>query len=236
MKKVISYSLYNNNPAFQVGAVINVVEARRVYPDWRCRFYTTDDDIICKQLEYLGAEIVRMDDWREGHMFWRFLAVDDSDICIIRDADSVVSEREAGAVEEWLGGAWSMAGREPQWKEGVLKGQKLKWHMMHDHNKHLGQAMMGGMWGCRNDVPGPSLSKPIRELMDDWVASKRGNGFVGRQQDQNFLREVVYPVAKESLYTHGHKGKGIPPHPRMRYGNFVGDYSFHVSGWKGLVR
>ena len=73
MKKIISFSLYGNKPNFQVGAVVNVLEAKRLYPDWKCRFYTTDDESICKQLEYLGAEIVRMDDWPEGQMFWRFL-------------------------------------------------------------------------------------------------------------------------------------------------------------------
>ena len=81
MKKIISFSLYGNKPNFQVGAVVNVLEAKRLYPDWKCRFYTTDDDTICKQLEYLGAEIVRMDDWPEGQAFWRFLAVGDSDVC-----------------------------------------------------------------------------------------------------------------------------------------------------------
>ena len=66
MKKIISFSLYNNVPPFQVGAVVNVLEAKRLYPGWRCRFYTTDDEGICKQLEYLGAEVVRMERRRGG--------------------------------------------------------------------------------------------------------------------------------------------------------------------------
>ena len=131
MKKIISFSLYGNKPNFQVGAVVNVIEAKRVYPDWKCRFYTTDEDVVCKQLEYLGAEVIRMDDWIEGKTLWRFLAVDDADVCIVRDADSVVNEKEALCVEEWLGGAFSLAGYEPQWREGILKGEKLKWHRMH---------------------------------------------------------------------------------------------------------
>jgi len=107
VKKIISFSLYGNKPNFQVGAVVNVLEAKRLYPDWKCRFYTTDNDTICKQLEYLGAEIARMDDhWmNQGYSYgslWRFLAVDDVDVCIFRDTDSVVNERELGAVNEWL--------------------------------------------------------------------------------------------------------------------------------------
>ena len=130
MKKIISFSLYGNKAAFQVGAVVNVLEAKRLYPDWKCRFYTTDDDIICKQLEYLGAEVIRMDDWPEGQMFWRFLAVDDADICLSRDADSVVSAREVGAVNEWL-------------------ESNCQWHGMHDHRCHYPTSIMGGMWGYR---------------------------------------------------------------------------------------
>ena len=127
MNKIISFSLYGNKPNFQVGAVVNTIEAKRIYPDWRCRFYTTDNDTVCKQLEYLGAEVVRMDDWPDGNMFWRFLAVDDADICISRDADSVVNEREAGAVREWL------------------EDSEYQWHGMHDHRQHRKVSLMGGM-------------------------------------------------------------------------------------------
>ena len=135
MKKIISFSLYGNKPNFQVGAVVNVLEAKRLYPDWKCRFYTTDDEGICSQLEYLGAEVIRMDGhWmNQGYSYgslWRFLAVDDADICIFRDTDSVVNEREVGAVNEWL-------------------ESDCQWHIMHDHNHHKASKIMAGMFGYR---------------------------------------------------------------------------------------
>jgi hypothetical protein len=133
VKKIISFSLYGNKPNFQVGSVVNILEAKRLYPDWKCRFYTTDDEGICSQLEYLGAEVIRMDDhWmNQGYSYgslWRFLAVDDADVCIFRDTDSVVNERELGAVNEWL-------------------STEKQWHIMHDHAHHKNSKIMAGMFG-----------------------------------------------------------------------------------------
>ena len=71
-----------------------------------------------------------MDDWPDGNMFWRFLAIDDSDVCISRDADSVVNEREVAAVNQWL-------------------DSDKQWHLMSDHRLHKKHRMMGGMWGFK---------------------------------------------------------------------------------------
>jgi hypothetical protein len=233
MKKIISFSLYGNKPNFQVGAVVNVLEAKRLYPDWKCRFYTTDDESICKQLEYLGAEIVRMDDWPEGQMFWRFLAIDDADICISRDADSVVNEREVGAVQEWL-------------------ESDFQWHSMHDHKNHRKVSIMGGMWGCKQygDFVPESIAqnddayifdfrrKPMRKHIDEWI--KTGGKTIGRNWDQRFLGYLYENKAQTNIMWHGgwanNPGRPFPNHVPCRYSNFVGDYSFWVGGWKGFVR
>ena len=190
MKKIISFSLYGNKPNFQVGAVVNVLEAKRLYPDWKCRFYTTDDEGICKQLEYLGAEIVRMDDWPEGNMFWRFLAVDDADICLSRDSDSVVSEREVGAVEEWL-------------------QSDYQWHAMHDHHLHRKVSIMGGMWGCKHygdKIPESRAQegayffdfhngKSMKQHIEEWISE--GRPTVGRNWYQKFLGYIYEKKAQD---------------------------------------
>ena len=235
MKKIISFSLYGNKPNFQVGAVVNVLEAKRLYPDWKCRFYTTDDDAICKQLEYLGAEIVRMDDWPDGEMFWRFLAVDDADVCISRDCDSVVNEREVGAVKEWL-------------------EQDYQWHGMHDHRLHKKFSMMGGMWGYRHyeetNTPEKRAqesayffnfrNKSIRVHIDEWLAESEARTTAGRGWDQLFLGDSIYEgKAQTNIMWHGgwanSNGNPYPSHPPCRYGRFVGDYSFWAGGWNGFV-
>jgi len=234
MKKIISFSLYGNKPNFQVGAVVNVLEAKRLYPDWKCRFYTTDDEGICKQLEYLGAEIIRMDDWPDGEMFWRFLAIDDADICISRDADSTVNEREVGAVNEWL-------------------ESDYQWHSMHDHKNHRKYSIMGGMWGCKQygDFIPESIAqkvpeevyifdfrrKSMREHINEWIES--GGKTVGRNWDQIFLGYLYENKAQTNIMWHGSwvnsSGNPFPDHVPCRYGNFVGDYSFWEKGWKGFV-
>ena len=232
MKKIISFSLYGNKPNFQVGAVVNVLEAKRLYPDWKCRFYTTDDEGICKQLEYLGAEIVRMDDWPEGQMFWRFLAVDDADVCLSRDTDSVVNEREAGAVNEWL-------------------ELDYQWHAMHDHKNHRRFSIMGGMWGCKHygDKVPESLvqqdayifdfhnDKTMKQHIEGWLSE--GRTTVGRNWDQKFLGYLYEKKAQTNIMWHGawanSNGNPFPDHVPCRYGNFVGDYSFQKKRWKGFV-
>ena len=226
MKKIISFSLYGNKPNFQIGAVVNTMEARRIYPGWTCRFYTTDDELICRQLEYLGAEVVRMHDWPEGGMFWRFLAVDDADFCLSRDCDSVVTEREAVAVNEWMEGDY-------------------QWHAMHDHKAHRRFSMMGGMWGYRHyeETNRPEKraqesayffdfrSKSIKTHMDEWLVENKNRTTVGRDWDQLFLGDSIYQgKAQTNIMWHGgwanNAGRPFPPHPDVRYGSFVGSYVF----------
>jgi hypothetical protein len=234
MKKIISFSLYNNVPAFQVGAVVNVIEAKRLYPHWKCRFYTTDDEGICKQLEYLGAEVIRMDDWPDGHMFWRFLAVDDADVCLSRDCDSIVNEREVSAVNEWL-------------------DTDYQWHGMHDHRLHRKVSMMGGMWGYRHfgsSCPAGLAEKgayffdfhndkSMRQHIEEWLAVSEERTTVGRNWDQEFLGYIYENKAQTNIMWSGGwvnaAGNHFPPHYPMRYGGFVGDYSFWSGGWKGWV-
>ena len=213
MKKIISFSLYGDKPNFQVGSVVNVLEAKRLYPDWKCRFYTTSNEAICNQLRYLGAEIIRMDDWPDGHMFWRFLAIDDSDVCISRDADSVVNERELEAVNEWL------------------KTDK-QWHIMHDHRLHFAP-IMAGMFGFKKGKYIGFNKKSMKDYIDDWI--KNGNRTDEYGLDQQFLDKIILPFTKQNSLKHGSSGKPFPDHPPCRYGQFVGDYSFWAKGWKGFV-
>ncbi len=225
--------MYGNKPNFQVGAVLNVLEAKRLYPDWKCRFYTTDDEGICRQLEYLGAEVVRMDDhWmNQGYSYgslWRFLAVDDADICIFRDTDSVVNERELGAVNEWL-------------------DSDYQWHIMHDHKHHRGSKIMAGMFGYRHhdecNIPETLAQKSVSffdfqkkdsmlQLIKDWL---NGSVNTSKSFDQKFLTAVIHPKIKNNFLSHGTYGKQFPSHDPCRYGNFVGDYSFWSGGWKEFV-
>ena len=112
-KQIISFSLFGNRAEYIEPAVMNTELAAAVYPGWVCRFYVDGSvpEPALQRLRGNGAEIVRvppeLENW-PGTM-WRFLALDDAEAArvIFRDADSVISPREARAVAEWVqSGRW----------------------------------------------------------------------------------------------------------------------------------
>ena len=212
-KKVISFSLYGNEPNYQIGAVLNVIEAKRLFPDWVCRFYTTDPPNIKRQLSYLDAEIIDMKDHQLAHakMFWRFLAIDDPEVktMICRDADSIVSTREQPVIDEWLNS-------EEEWEFNIIR----------DHPCHKRVPIPGGMWGytflnkSKNKVDFDEKSM-VTYIKEDWIKRKRPVRNV--QDDQKFLKWFYENVAKRtSILRYGPQGKRIPEHPPTRYTNHVG--------------
>lgn len=197
MKKIISYSLWGNNPIYTHGALKNLEMAKEIYPEWTCRFYldkNVPEDIITK-LKEGGAEVYKyMKDGDWYAMFWRFLPASDPkvDVMISRDCDSRLTVREKEAVEEWL------------------KSDKL-FHIMRDHPYHKTE-ILGGMWGVK---------KPLLNNMKNLMGSyKMGNFW---QTDQNFLREKVYPIVKDQSMVHDeYFDKTGFPSPRVD-GEFVGE-------------
>ena len=175
MKKIISFSLWGDNPKYTIGAIKNLDLAKKIYPDWICRFYcasSVPEDIL-KQISLRdNQEIVRFE--HPGNFessFWRFYAAEDADIAIFRDTDSRVSLREKCAVEEWI------------------KSDK-SFHIMKDHPGHKYE-IMAGMWGVKS----PALIN-IRILIDNFTIR---NYYT---VDQEFLRQVVYEIAIKDVLFH----------------------------------
>jgi len=175
MKKVISFSLWGNNPKYTIGAVENAKLVNEIYKGWTGRFYcgkSVPNEIIESLKNIPNNEVILMDedgDWTG--MFWRFLACSDSDVMISRDTDSRLSLREKMAVDEWL------------------KSNK-DFHIMRDHPYHTA-LILGGMWGCRNGI-----LKDIDKLINDY---NKGNFW---QVDQNFLYEKIYPIIQSNMFVH----------------------------------
>jgi hypothetical protein len=177
MKKVISFSLWGNDPRYTLGALQNASLARIVYPGWTCRFYigrSTSNTIISLLECYDNVEVVTMQedgDWTG--MFWRFMAVADPevDVCIVRDCDSRLWFRERQAVDEWL-------------------ASDKDFHIMRDNPQH-GTEILGGMWGARS-----GLLNNMKELIESYV---KGDYW---QVDQNFLRDVIYPLVFSNSFVH----------------------------------
>ena len=175
MKKIISFSLWGDNPKYTIGAIKNVELSKTIYPDWICRFYCGKSvplDIIEKLKLYDNVEVIEMDeDGNWSGMFWRFYACEDADVMISRDTDSRLSFREKFAVDEWL-------------------NSDKDFHIMRDHPYH-NVLILGGMWGVRN-----GLLKNIRELISNY---SKGNFW---QVDQNFLKEKIYPIISNKSFIH----------------------------------
>lgn len=137
MKKIISFSLWGNNPTYNIGAIRNAEIAKDVYPDFECWFYIHRETVPSETIQQLqkldNVKIIL----KEGDiniceaMMWRFEAIDEPDVEIMlsRDTDIRFWKREKIAVEEWLG------------------SNKL-FHIMRDHPLH-GTKILGGMFGTR---------------------------------------------------------------------------------------
>jgi len=212
-KNIISYSLWGNEPMYTIGAIRNAELAKKIYPDWICRFYVGDDvsdDIVSKLSSFDNTEVILMvdedNDWQG--MFWRFYAVsreDDVDCVIFRDTDSRLTIREKEAVNEWIGSG-------------------KYFHIMRDHPYHT-ETIMGGMWGCKpkelisrinEEVYSNGLApiNTLRVVIIDWLKhenknteSKHGN-FISEDLynkkgiDQIFLRSLLYPIVYNDSYIH----------------------------------
>lgn len=201
-KKIITFSLWGDNPKYTIGAIKNVILAKKIYPDWICRYYvgqSVPKDIIEVLKNHTNTEIFEMDEvgnW--SGMFWRFYPASEPDVevMISRDVDSRLSFREKGAVDEWINSD---------------KG----FHIMRDHPHH-GIEILGGMWGVKKGV----LSD-MKKLIDDYT---KGEFW---QVDQNFLKQIIYPIVKDNSMVHDefHQyNNDKKPFPTVRLNKeFVGD-------------
>jgi hypothetical protein len=177
MTKIIAFSLWGDTPKYTIGAIRNAELAKEIYPGWVCRFYVGNDvplDIV-DSLRKEDAEIVEFGETGWNGMFWRFFAADSHDgVMISRDTDSRLGAREKAAVDEWL-------------------ASDKDFHIMRDHPYHKTE-ILGGMWGVRN-----GLLKDIRRMIVSYNTGDFDNQY---QVDQNFLREVVYPMVQGKSVVH----------------------------------
>lgn len=200
MTKIIAFSLWGKYPKYTIGAIRNAELAKEIYPGWTCRFYTGDDvsEDIENQLVDNGAEVCKMYGSSWNGMFWRFFAADSNDIMISRDTDSRLGLREKAAVDAWL-------------------ASDMDFHIMRDHPYHAIE-ILGGMWGVRN-----GLLKGIKDMIADYDTREYDNK---HQVDQNFLKEVVWPLVRDKSYVHDEFFDRLPfpdSAPTRTGLNFVGN-------------
>ncbi len=212
-ENIISFSLYGGQPRYCETLLKNVEVARELYPDWICRIYL-DDSVpqhVWQRLKQSNSELVDMS--HEKTIFptlWRFLVMDDPGVkrYIVRDADSLLSEREVAAVEAWL--------------------HSDKWfHHMRDYFSHT-ELLLAGMWGGCHGV-----FHNTEQQMRDFIAQYEGSE---RYTDQYFLKVALWPTARESLLNHDdifnfHDAQPWPAHQPIRWQTD----SFHVGSNAGFA-
>lgn len=177
MNKVISFSLWGDNPIYNVGAIRNAELAKQIYPEWTCWYYVgtnTPTETIEKLKSFDNTKVIEMGvvgDWTG--MFWRFYPAseNDVDVFISRDSDSRVDLREKSAVDEWL-------------------SSDKKVHIMRDHPYHQ-TFMLGGMWGAKK---GTILD--IKQKIDFFFKVNTWG------VDQNFLNQIIYPYIQNDIFVH----------------------------------
>lgn len=204
MNKVITFSLWGEDPKYCEGAIQNAILAKEIYPDWECLFYidgkttppeyyfhlTAMDNVIAREMPS------NMEGWKG--MFARFLPASepDVDVFISRDCDSRLSRREAYAVNEWLDSSYLI-------------------HAIRDHPFHTAP-ILGGLWGAKKDgIP------EMTQLIDEWNMEDRW------QTDQELLRDKVWPAHWHKVLVHDDwnrfpQAKNLPFSDPREPGEFVG--------------
>jgi hypothetical protein len=210
MKKVLSFSLWGDNPTYNIGAIKNAELAKEFYPDFECWFYihqeTVPEYTIKKLQEFDNTKIIfKIGDLNKiKPMMWRFESIDDLEVEIMmsRDTDSRFLLREKLAVDEWL-------------------NSKTLFHIMRDHPHH-NFAILGGMFGTKKIPQLPSWSNVMKNFIQEG----------DRNYDQNFLRDYIYPIIKNNSTIHASFHKMVPhaknfPINYRRELYFVGEYVYH---------
>ena len=186
--KVVSFSLFGDNPKYTIGLLRNLQLAEEIYPDWYVYVFTEGKypKDFYEKAHFLNDKVVFIEIDKEliGNrpgMLWRFLINDFPmvDRFIVRDTDSRISVREREAVDEWI-------------------ENKKRLHVMRDHIHHGNGItkfeMFGGMWGLLADV---------KLLMIDEVINNIAEGdLYKRMDDMRFLQNVIYSRYKNNMIIH----------------------------------
>ena len=190
--KVISFSLYGNNPKYTIGAIKNSQLKDTFFPDWEMRVYHNDSvpNEVLEELKANGVVLVNTGvDQGFSNAMWRFAPASEKVECFIsRDCDSRLFERDAVAVQEWLDSGKCF-------------------HIIRDHPGGHAWEISAGMWGARG-----CFVEDIQSKIDQYIQTS--SWVNDRAVDQRFLQEIIYPRALESLFVHdeyfNYEGIGTP--------------------------
>lgn len=176
MKKIISFSLWGNDPKYGVGAIINAQLAEKYFSDWTCYFYynyTVPKIYIDCLNNFSNSKTILVEDDVFG-AFWRFRSMVPDSIVLSRDTDSRLSLREKNIIDDWL-----------------LSKNKLC--TIRDHANHYEFPILAGMWAVKDGLDEEDFSKISNYNTPVYL------------MDQYYLRDVIWPKYKSSFSEYGIK-------------------------------
>ena len=175
MKKVISFCLWGKSFRYLGGAIQNAELAKHYYPDWICRFYignTVDYGFIYELEMFENVEIIEIDEPGDMHSMF-WRSYPASE----EDVDIMISrdaDSRLGIREVEAVNEWLESGK--------------SFHIMRDHQYHA-WPILGGMWGVKK-----GKIKNIKSLIQEHKHKY--------QIDQEFLRDIIYPLIKDDCVVH----------------------------------
>jgi len=179
--KVISFSLYGDNPIYTIGCIKNAILKKTLFPEWEMWVYYNDTvpENILFELKELNVNLINTNEFNGFFgSLWRFRPMNNENVefFISRDCDSRISERDEVAVQEWLNSGKSF-------------------HILREHPIGHAWPINAGMWGAK----GGSIIN-LKSHIDNYLLTNPA--FYDKSIDQCFLRDIVYPIVVDDLFLH----------------------------------
>lgn len=179
MKIVFSFSLFGNNRKYSDPLFVNLDIIKSNFFNYEVNVYY-DNSVpsnIINELKNKGVNLLEMKalfNTSTEKMSWRYAPIFniENECCIIRDTDSLISNREIQLINEWINTTYNF-------------------HIIRDHPLH-NMPIMGGLFAIKNPLF-DKFKKQYDSKFSKYITLEY-NG------DQLFLAHEIYPfVLKESL-------------------------------------
>ena len=210
-QNVIAYSLWGNQPRYQVPLLENARIRPHLFPEWTIRVYHdhTVDSAYLSQLAAHGVQLRPMglppNVPAHRGLLWRFEAIADPGVArfLIRDADSLLTVKERVAVDAWL-------------------RSDFHFHTMRDWYTHT-DLLLAGMWGGVGGILPPPAT-----LLRAYSFWRMENDHI----DQDLLSETIWPAIRRNILINDsifHPCLGSLPFPPFGFlpeGHHIGQNAF----------
>ena len=177
MVNVFSFVIYGNEKKYTHGLLTNINLIKIKYPSWKIWIYYGLDVLestLSLYKEYTNVKVIPTNVSGFVTKFFRYFPIDDEsvDICIIRDADSRVNDRDEFCINEFI-------------------NSEYLFHIIRDHPNHM-HKIMAGMWGIKKGA----ISGDVFDFFLEWREGRN----IDFWSDTSFLVDYIYPkVITKSL-------------------------------------